>query len=335
MDHPVKISVIVPAYNVALWLERCMDSILSQTYPHLEVLLIDDGSTDETPRIADRIAQRDPRVWVIHQANAGLVAVREKGIALATGDYVSFVDGDDVIEPDFLARLLANAIKYQADISHCGMKFCFYDGRVKLHYGTGEIVEFDTVTGVNELLWGGKIEPSLCNKLYRRELLADSCPDTSVVNNEDLLRNFVLFSRAGKSVFEDFCGYQYWRRAESMSNNGFQPKRCRDILRVRSLILENASAETMGAATQSYANALISSYNAAIGVRTEDAIRLRRHCKNALKQLNANLRDLPRGLYLRAAAILYIPGLYHGLHRIHEANIRRKIKAAAAAQKES
>ena len=330
-----KISVIIPAYNVAQWLPRCIESVLGQTYQNLEVLLIDDGSTDETGKIVDAYAGKDTRIVAIHQENAGIVAVREAGIALATGEYVNFVDGDDVIEPDFLERLLQNAIKYDADISHCGMKFCFYDGRVKLHYGTGEMIEFDNVTGVNELLRGGKIEPSLCNKLYRREILMDSCLDASVTNNEDLLRNFTLFSRANKSVFEDFCGYQYWRRTESMSNNGFQAKKYHDVLQVRALILKNAQGQVRSAAMQSYINALISGYNAAIGNTAQDACQLAVHCRAELKRLKAELGALPTGLRLRGMAILHVPGLYQGLLFIHESQVRRKIKTAAArAQKE-
>ena len=329
MDLTHKISVIVPAYNVAQWLPRCVDSILMQSYQNLEILLIDDGSTDETGKIIDDYAEKDFRVVAIHQANEGLVAVREKGIELAAGEYVSFVDGDDVIEPDFLKRLLQNAIRYNADISHCGMKFCFYDGRVKLHYGTGEIIEFDNLTGLNELLRGGKIEPSLCNKLYRLELLKDSCLDTSVANNEDLLRNYVLFSRAKKSVFEDFCGYQYWRRAESMSNSGFKAKVCKDVLRARLLVYEDAGPQVKAAASHSYINALISCYNSAIGTKTEDAKRIRHHCKNELKRLKPELKALPKGLYLRAFAILNLPVIYHPLLRLHVANVHRKIKKSA------
>lgn len=328
MDRDVKISVIIPAYNVAQWLPRCIESVLSQTYQNLEILVIDDGSTDESGMIADSYGQKDARIVVTHQKNAGLVAVREKGIALATGEYVSFVDGDDVIEPDFLARLLENAVKYDADISHCGMKFCFYDGRVKLHYGTGEIRTFDNLTGVQELLRGGRIEPSLCNKLYRRELLADSCLDGSVMNNEDLLRNFVLFSRANKSVFEDFCGYQYWRRAESMSNNGFRAKVCRDILRARFLILENSNEQTKPAAKQSYLNALIFCYNSAIGASADEAKEMRVHCKDELKRLKHDLTALPRSLFIRAVAILNFAFVYHPLYKLHERNVYSKINAA-------
>lgn len=330
MDRNHKISVIIPAYNVAQWLPRCVESVRNQTYQNLEIILIDDGSTDETGAIVDAFAEKDSRVVAIHQSNAGLASVREKGIDLANGEYVSFVDGDDVIESDFLARLLENAIKYDADISHCGMKFCFYDGRVKLHYGTGEIIEFDNLSGVTELLRGGKIEPSLCNKLYRRELLKDSCLDLSISNNEDLLRNFTLFSRAKKSVFEDFCGYQYWRRAESMSNNGFNVRKCYDVLRVRMLILENADKKIQTVANQSYINALISSYNSAIGNAAGDARKLSVHCKAELKRLKSTIDQLPRKLKLRSMAILYVPGLYHGLYGIHEVSVKRKIKAAVA-----
>lgn len=325
-----KISVIIPAYNVAQWLPRCIESVLGQTYQNLEILLIDDGSTDDTGSIIDAYAEKDPRVVAIHQENAGVVAVREKGITLSSGEYVSFVDGDDAVESDFLERLLMNAIKYQADISHCGMKYCFYDGRVKLHYGTGEILEFDNLTGVNELLRGGKIEPSLCNKLYRRELLKDSCLDPSIANNEDLLRNFTAFSRAEKSVFEDFCGYQYWRRAESLSNVSFRDKVYRDVLRARTVILEHADNSVRDAAMQSYLNALISSYNASIGVKTQEAERLRHHCKAELKRLKTSLSNQPRRLTMRATAITTVPRLYHGLFRIHTAQIQRKIRIARA-----
>lgn len=325
MDPDIKLSVIIPAYNVAQWLPRCVDSVLAQTFSNLEILLIDDGSADETPAIVDEYARKDRRVIAVHQSNAGLVAVRETGIRLATGDYVSFVDGDDVIESDFLERLLKNAVAYDADISHCGMKYCFYDGRVKLHYGTGELAVYDNFTGVNELLLGRKIEPSLCNKLYRRALLQDSCLDPSVVNNEDLLRNFVLFSRANRSVFEDFCGYQYWRRAESMSNSCFSAKICRHLLRARSLILEHAGPAVQDSARQSYINVLISCYNTTIGEHSEDAKEIARHCKAELKRFKRNLPALPRGLFLRAAAILYAPILYYGLYKLHAKQIQRRI----------
>ena len=99
MKSEVLLSVIVPAYNVAQWLPRCLDSILGQTYANLEVLVIDDGSSDETPQIVDSYAARDRRIRGIHQKNQGLVETRELGIREAKGDYIWFVDADDIIEP--------------------------------------------------------------------------------------------------------------------------------------------------------------------------------------------------------------------------------------------
>ena len=110
------ISVIVAAYNVAPWLSRCIESILAQTYKNLEIILIDDGSTDETSNIIDCYAKKDPRIVAVHQKNAGLVAVRDNGIELATGEFMAFVDGDDALDPDMYERLLNNAEKYDADI---------------------------------------------------------------------------------------------------------------------------------------------------------------------------------------------------------------------------
>ena len=131
------ISVIVPAYNVAQWISKCLESIMNQTYKKLEIIVIDDGSTDETPQILDRYANIDSRIKVVHQKNSGLVKVRNKGIELASGEYVAFVDGDDTIIPEMYERLLKNALKYDADISHCGVCFCFSDGHEEQHYGTG------------------------------------------------------------------------------------------------------------------------------------------------------------------------------------------------------
>ena len=133
-----KISIIVPIYNIEKYLPRCLDSILAQTYKNLEVILVDDGSVDNSGMIADKYARNDQRINVIHQVNKGVSAARNAGLDLATGDYIGFVDGDDYIEKDMYERLLFNAIKYKADISHCGYQMVF-PNRVDYYYDTKEI----------------------------------------------------------------------------------------------------------------------------------------------------------------------------------------------------
>lgn len=235
------ISVIVPAYNVAKWLPRCLESILAQTYRNLQIIVIDDGATDETPQIIDKYAKEDQRIMAIHQENAGLVAAREKGIELATGNFIAFVDGDDAVDPDLYERLLDNAIKYDADISHCGVRFCFPDGHEEAHYATGRVIIQDNFNGQKDLLEGIFVEPGLWNKLYKSSLIENSCLDDTILNNEDLLRNFVLFGRAQKSIYEDFCGYQYFQREGSMSKDKSKLLKSEmHIFNARRLIVEKA-----------------------------------------------------------------------------------------------
>ena len=111
-----KISVIIPVYNREKSLKKCLDSVMGQTYKNLEIILVDDGSKDSSGVICDEYAAGDSRIKVIHQQNAGVAAARNAGLAMATGDYIGWVDSDDWIEPDMYECMLDNAQKYEADI---------------------------------------------------------------------------------------------------------------------------------------------------------------------------------------------------------------------------
>ena len=106
------ISVIVPIYGVEKYLEQCLDSILNQTYRQLEIILIDDGSTDRCGEICDRYASRDSRIKVIHQTNQGLSAARNVGMDMATGEYISFIDSDDYIDLHFYEKMVQGFLDY-------------------------------------------------------------------------------------------------------------------------------------------------------------------------------------------------------------------------------
>ena len=314
-----KISVLVPAYNVAPWISKTLDSILSQTYENLEVIVVDDGSTDETGAILEGYAVRDARVVVIHQPNGGLVAARETGIANATGDYVTFVDGDDTIEPDMYERLMANALKYDADISHCGVFFDFPDGHSESHYGTGAVCVHDNFLGLCALLVGEQVEPALWNKLYRRELTMDSCLDRSVRNNEDLLRNFTLFSRARRSVFEDFCGYHYYQRPGSMSKNGEKMlENLEHILRARKLILDNSDDRIRPYAMRLWLSTYVNFLNQNYQSKEPKVREFYAHCRWILKQERKNIPFLIRRQQIAAYLLLYAPRLHHIVYHFYE-----------------
>ena len=248
--HGEKISVIVPAYNLAPWLGRCLDSLLAQTHENLEILVVNDGSKDDTAAVMDDYAARFARVKAIHKENGGVTSARLRGVAEATGDWLGFIDGDDTIEPDMYAHLLENAHRFGADISHCGHRVIFPDDRVEYIHNTGELRQQDHLTGLKDLLDGGLIESGLCTKLYRRKLFEglDGWMDCTIKNNEDLLMNYYLFEKAEKSVFEDFCPYHYILRTGSASFRAFHEHSLFDPIRVRQQILEHCSPDMKEAA---------------------------------------------------------------------------------------
>lgn len=216
------ISIIVPAFNIENYIERCIKSILEQTYTYLEVIVVDDGSVDNTAEIIDRIAEYDKRVKVIHKQNGGVSRARMDGIRKASGEWIGFVDGDDFVEPNMFDRLIHNALTYHADISQCGYQMIFPDGHVDYYYNTNCIEKQDRTTALQELLSGARIEPGLWNKLFHKKLFRNLLQEDLLGNikiNEDLLMNYWLFKGADSVVYEDICPYHYILRRGSAATS--------------------------------------------------------------------------------------------------------------------
>ena len=110
-----KVSIIIPAYNIADYITKCIHSIQNQTYQNLEIVVVDDGSADATPEILDELAQTEPRMTVIHKQNEGVSVARNTGIEIATGEYIFFFDGDDFMEPETVEKVLKTAFEKNAD----------------------------------------------------------------------------------------------------------------------------------------------------------------------------------------------------------------------------
>ena len=221
MAEPL-ISVVIPVYNLENHIKATLDSVFAQTYKSIEVIAVDDGSADSTPAVLDAYALKEARLKVIRKQNEGVSKARLTGVEAATGEYIGFVDGDDLIDPDMYERLLKNALEHGADISHCGYRLIKPDGSVNYFYNTGEVFLQDNAQGIYDLLDGSKIEPGLCNKLFRsglfRSFLQGGHNNCDYKENEDLLMNYYLFKESQKSVFEDFCPYKYIIRKGSASH---------------------------------------------------------------------------------------------------------------------
>lgn len=254
-----KISVIVPAYNIASDLSRCLDSLLSQTYQNLEIIVVNDGSKDNTANVINAYAARDNRIKAIHKENGGVTSARLRGVAEATGEYIGFVDGDDDIAPDMYAKLMENATAYGADISHCGYQMIFPSGKIDYYYNTGRLVEQDNTKGLWDLIEADFVEPALWNKLYRRKLFTglSNWMDMSIRSNEDFLMNFYLFRQAKKSVFEDICPYRYILRTGSAATSKLNTHKLWDPLKVTRIMLAEAPANAEPIIYQKWVRMLI------------------------------------------------------------------------------
>lgn len=237
-----KISIIVPCYNIEKYIERAVKSICAQTYENIEIILVDDGSTDRTPFILDNLKEVDNRIRIVHKRNEGVTKARLIGVEVSTGEWIGFVDGDDYIEPYMYQRLLKNAKKYNAQISHCGYQMVF-PNRIDYYYNTGSLKQQDNITGMKDLLAGTFVEPGLCNKLYNRavfhRLLHDDLMDTSIRNMEDLLMNYYLFRDSFCAVYDDFCPYHYMVRKGSAATSSINKNKIGDPIKVFKIIKED------------------------------------------------------------------------------------------------
>lgn len=237
LNNDYKISIIIPAYNIAQYLPRCLDSVINQTYKNLEIIVVDDGSTDNSKAVIEEYAEKDSRIICISKKNSGVSDTRNMGIDRATGDYIGFVDGDDYIEPDMFEMLINNAIEHNADISHCGYQMVF-PSRVDYYYNTGKIITQDKNKGVLDLLEGSMIEPGIWNKLYKRSVVGNVRMPSGIKINEDFLFNVMVFANAEKSVFQDKPMYHYILRKNSAATSSISEKKLFDGETVRERVVE-------------------------------------------------------------------------------------------------
>ncbi len=322
-----RISVIIPVYNAAPYLQTCLDSVLGQTFQNIEIVIVDDGSTDRSGELADSYAERHPdRIKLLRQENQGVTAARINGIKAAVGNWIGFVDADDEIEPDMYERLLKNALKYDADISHCGHQTIVNGGeRIHYFYNTGRLAVQDRETALKELLIG-EFEPSLCTKLFRRKLIAatvtDRVLDPSIIIHEDILMNYYLFSLAEKSVYEDICLYHYMARPESATRSCFRIEKALDPVRVSKTILETCE---QGLTDIAWHNYLLCCLNAYISIRSH-----REYNKqaNELKIILINNQKkcflLTRNERIKRFGILWFPNLFMFFYRFYTRFIQKK-----------
>lgn len=219
-----KISVIVPIFNVEKYLSACINSILTQTYQNLEIILVNDGSTDSSLKICDDYALKDNRIKVIHQKNAGVAEARNMGLKNITGDFLSFVDADDIIVENFHETMLRSIIETKADIVECG--FRKFENKIELQLLPANTKPFEIYSTISalELLMKEKLKQVLWNKLYNVEVLKGVWFEKGKINEDDFW-TYEVFGRTNKiaQIFDVL--YCYRQHSESIMGKPYSLQR--------------------------------------------------------------------------------------------------------------
>lgn len=210
------ISVIVPIYNVEMYLPRCVYSIINQTYSNIEILLVDDGSTDSCYEIIKQFEKEDLRIRIFHQKNGGLSAARNTGIDNAKGKYLAFVDSDDYIHPRMLEILYCNLKKNEADISICDF-YWIHDGENTTEYLENTTSVYEGIEVLHRLIGDDVVSVVAWNKLYRASIFKTvRYPRGKLHEDEYVLHE--VYSQCFRTVYTDAKLYYYIKREGSISD---------------------------------------------------------------------------------------------------------------------
>lgn len=229
MKSDALITIIVPLYNVETYLPWCLDSIMAQSYDNFELILVDDGSTDSSGKICDEYALKDERIKVIHQNNSGPSIARNTALDIMNGEYVTFIDSDDVVHPQYLKTLFENMINCRADISAVTFTRVSEYGVLGNVEFTGKLSLYTPTVAIKRILYQKDLENSAWGKLYKSHLF-DNVRFPESIYYEDLAIFYKIYEKASKIVFERVGLYGYRKRQSSIMGK-FSLKRT-DVLDV-------------------------------------------------------------------------------------------------------
>ncbi|WP_270312668.1 glycosyltransferase family 2 protein [Ligilactobacillus agilis] len=294
MSQPL-VSVIIPVYNVEKYLRRCLDSVLKQTYRQLEIILVDDGSTDSSGKIVDEYAKKDARIVVIHQENGGLSNARNHGIDIATGEYLTFIDSDDYVVEDYveyLYNLLARN-DFKAKLALCSLKTIFTQTDGFIDAGNGTVQTLSGKKAIEMMCYHDLVDTCAYAKLAKKELYDHvRFPEGKLF--EDIATTYLLFDQCDIVECGFVAKYFYMIRGDSIVTSGFKPGKL-DLLAMTDKMAEyvNQKYPELKAATlrrQVYAR--FSTLNQMLTVK--DYIQERNEILSFLKRNKAQIMKNPR-----------------------------------------
>lgn len=215
------VSLIIPCYNLENEIGACLESVFEQTYNNIEIIIINDGSTDRTLEICEQYAKKDSRVLLLTQENQGVSACRNKGLDLSTGEFICFVDGDDLVSADYVELLLRNILKYDCDISSASY--------TKQRKQLGRVTQakptvWNSKQALTDYLEKGSFFPGPVCKLFKKALIKDIRFDEKLRISEDKLFVFQALEKCRNIVFQDAYIYYYYQRSTSAMHSNFDER---------------------------------------------------------------------------------------------------------------
>lgn len=223
MEKNLKVSIIIPIYKVEKYLKKCIDSILNQTYSNIEVILVDDGSPDNCGKICDEYKKLDDRIIVIHKENGGLSDARNKGLKIATGEFISFIDSDDYIANDFIEYLLNITTSNDADMGII-LPYKFKEGSIPNIKNKSEKIRiYNAYDALKTMLYQKEFDNAAWGKLYSKKIVENiEFPVGKLYEDIGTTYKYILNSK--KIVYSNQYKYYYLQRGDSIMGSPFKPK---------------------------------------------------------------------------------------------------------------
>lgn len=287
-----KISIVVPVYNVSQYIRQCLDSIVKQTYTNLEIILVDDGSTDDSGDICDEYAKNDIRIKVIHKENGGISSARNAGIKNATGKYIGFVDSDDWIDINMYSKLYKNIKNENAQISCCNRLLVY--SNVQKKYGTTSYYEVMNSKRAIELMCTyGYIGMSVYTKLYERELF-NKIEFPIGKKSEDVFIIYKLVDKASTIVYDATPLYYYRQRTGSITTTKNINLDIIDASKGLMNYVENKYPDIKSIVTNNYIYSIIGVYDTILKSKEKglNINKLKKFIKSEVKQYYNEIKDL-------------------------------------------
>lgn len=218
------LSVIIPVYKVADYLDRCVDSIINQSYDNLEIILVDDGSPDDCAQKCDEWTEKDDRITVIHKQNGGLSDARNHGMQFISGEYVSFIDGDDYVSEDYIGALFLSARKTESDIIEC--EYVKFSNQKECEITDKDYDEycFSALDGLSALIDETYFTPIVCNKLFKKTIIQNVFFEIGKYH-EDVFWTYQVFGKSKRITKINRIMYFYFQRESSIMGQTYNLRR--------------------------------------------------------------------------------------------------------------